>query len=374
MFKNLIIKMRIIQVSPDWFPKVSGYALASYNFSKYLTENGHESMILTCYQKDLDTLGLNVVTVPVLFNLLDMHPFTYNLYPTLKNLQKTHDLIIIHSYMYEMNARIALLRKLGKIKIPVVLFFCGGLDPNMEPHVGCAVRLFKKVYDRIWGKFCFEYVDHIITVSKPDGELIRNKYNVPQGKITYINNGTHIDQFYRKEHEKKRVIFIGRLVKWKGIEFFPRIMKVIPEDVEFLIVGDGPLENKIMELSRKYKNIKHVGDVPHSRIPELLSISDVLILPTFTEASPNAIIEASATGIPSISFSVGDVPNLLPSENGFAIKPYDIGEFCSKLSLLLENDELREEMGKNARRFAEEKLDYNIVAERVMKVLESLLV
>ena len=363
--------MRVIQVSPDWFPKVSGYALASYNFSKYLMENGHESTILTCDQKELDTKGLNVVTVPVLFNLLDMHPFTYNLYPTLKNLQKTHDVIIIHSYMYEMNARIALLRKLRKVKIPMVLFFRGGLDPSMKPHVGQSVRLFKKIYDRIWGKFCFEYSDHIITVSKPDGNLIQKKYNVPSEKITYINNGTHIDQFYRTEHEKKRVVFIGRLVKWKGIEFFPNILDSISKDVEFLVVGGGPLENTIINLSKKYKNIKYLGDVPHSKIPELLAISDVLILPTFTEASPNAIIEASAAGVPSVSFSVGDVPNLLPSENGFAIKPYDIDEFCDRLHLLIEDDAIREQMGRNARKFAEKNLDYNIVAERVMNVLES---
>ena len=367
-----LVEMRIIQVSPDWFPKVSGYALASRNFSKYLTENGHESTILTCDQKDLDTKGLNVVTVPVLFNLLGMHPFTYNLYPTLKNLQKTHDLIIIHSYMYEMNARIALLRKIGKIEIPVVLFFRGGLDPNMKPHVGRGVRLFKKIYDRIWGKFCFEYSDHIITVSKPDGHLIEKTYNVAPEKITYINNGTHVDQFYRKKHEKKKVIFIGRLVKWKGIEFFPNILDSISEDVEFLVVGGGPMEGTIIKLSKKYKNIKYLGDVPHSRIPELLSTSDVLILPTFTEASPNAIIEASAAGIPSVSFSVGDVPNLLPSENGFAIKPYDINEFCNRLNLLIEDDALREKMGRNARKFAESNLDYNIVAERVMNVLRLL--
>lgn len=364
-----LVEMRIIQVSPDWFPKVSGYALASRNFSKYLTENGHESTILTCDQKDLDAKDLNVVTVPVLFNLLGMHPFTYNLYPTLKNLQKTHDLIIIHSYMYEMNARIALLRKIGKIKIPVVLFFRGGLDPNMKPYVGRSVRLFKKIYDRIWGKFCFEYSDHIITVSEPDGHLIEKTYNVAPEKITYINNGTHVDQFYHKKHEKKRVIFIGRLVKWKGIEFFPKILDSISKDVEFLVVGGGPMEDTILKLSKKYKNIKYLGDVPHSRIPELLAISDVLILPTFTEASPNAIIEASAAGVPSVSFSVGDVPNLLPSETGFAIKPYDIGEFCDRLHLLIEDDAIREQMGRNARKFAEKNLDYNIVAERVMNVL-----
>jgi glycosyltransferase involved in cell wall biosynthesis len=364
-------KMRIIQVSPDWYPRVSGYALASRNFSKYLAENGHDSTILTCYQNDLDTQGLNVVTVPVLFNLLNMQPLTYKLSPTIKNLQETHDLIIIHSYMYEMNARIALLRKLGKINIPVVLFFRGGLDPNMKPHVGRSVRLFKSIYDRIWGKFCFEYSDHIITVSEPDGHLIKKTYNVASEKITYINNGTHVDKFYRKVHEKKRIIFIGRLVKWKGIEFFPKILDSIPEDIEFLVVGGGPLEDEIINLSKKYKNIKYFGDVPHSKIPELLSISDVLILPTFTEASPNVVIEASAVGIPSVAFSVGDVPNLLPRENGFAIKPYDINEFCNSINHLLNDDALREEMGRNARKFAERNLDYNVVAGRIMNVLES---
>jgi glycosyltransferase involved in cell wall biosynthesis len=365
-------KMRILHVSPDWFPKVAGCAVASYNIAKHLTERGHGNTILTCERGDLDKKGMNVSTVPTILNIGGMQPIAYGLAPAIMRLQKSHDVIVIHSYMYEMNARIALMRKMGLIGKPVVLYFHGGLDPGMEPYLGLPLKIAKRVYDQVWGRICFKCSDHVITLSQPDGELIKKFFDLPGDKVTYINNGTEVKRFGRRKKDgKKRVIFVGRLVKWKGIDFFPRIMESIPSDVEFLIVGGGHLEPEILELSEKYQNIRYTGDVPYAEIPELLGSSDLLILPSHTEAAPNTIIEASATVIPSIAFAVGDIPNILPEGNGYSIKPFDIEDFCRKMELLLEDDALRESMGEKARKYAEQRLDYAIIAKKVAETLEA---
>ena len=365
--------MRILQITPCWHPTICGFVPQIYNISKNLIDTGHDVQVLVPNTRNLDEMGLKFHTLPKIVDIFGMNPIVYGLKTTFKKIENDFDVILIHSYIYEMNSRVALYRKLGILKIPVVLYFRGGLDPAMNQHIGWKVRLFKKIYNPTFGNICFRYSDHIISVSKQDINLISKQFNINPNKISYIPNGVDTKLFYRKEHKGLKVIFIGRLVKWKGICFFEDIIKSLPKTVDFLIVGDGPLQDIIKSLSIKYKNVKWMGSMPHNKVIELLSISDIFVLPTFTEASPNSCLEASAAGIPSIVFSVGDIPNTLPDNCGFKIKPYDIIDFCDKLICLIENESLREEMGKNARKFVEENFDYKKISNELILTLNKVI-
>lgn len=267
-----------------------------------------------------------------------------------------------------MNSRIALYRKLGMIDIPVVLYFHGGLDPRANSFIDYKIRLSKMLYDQTFGRFCFKYSDNIISVSKYDIGLIKEKYNVINN-IHYIPVGVNVKKFNKSDHQDLRVIFIGRLVKWKGIQFFEDIIKSLPNWIEFSIVGDGPLQNYIEHLTLKYKNVKWYGALPHNQVIKLLSYSDIFVLPSFIEASPLSCIEASASGVPSIAFSVGDISSILPDDCGFKISPYNINDFCNKIIYLLENKAKRKEMGNNARKFVTENLDYDKICSQLELLL-----
>lgn len=365
--------MRILQVSPCWYPSICGFVPQIYNISKNLIDAGHDVQILVPNTRKLDKKGLKFHTLPKIVDILGMNPIVYRLKSSLKKLQDDFDVILIHSYIYEMNSRVALYRKLGILKIPVVLYVRGGLDPAMNPYIGWKVRLFKEIYDPTFGNVCFKYSDHIISVSKQDIDLISKRFNINPNKISYIPNGVDTKLFGRKEHEGFKVIFIGRLVKWKGICFFEDIIKSLPKAVDFLIVGDGPLRDIVKSLSIKYKNVKWMGNTPHNKVIELLSMSDIFVLPTFTEGSPNSCLEASAAGIPSIVFSVGDIPNTLPDNCGFKIKPFNINDFCNKLNCLVDNESLRKDMGKNARKFVEENLNYKKINNELILTLNKVI-
>ena len=365
--------MRILQVTPCWYPSICGFVPQIYNVSKNLIDAGHDVQVLVPNTRNLDEMGLKFHTLPKIVDILGMNPIVYGLKTTLKKIQNDFDVILIHSYIYEMNSRVALYRKLGILKIPVVLYFRGGLDPAMDQYIGWKIQLFKKIYNPTFGKFCFKYSEHIISVSKQDIDLISKQFNINPNKLSYIPNGVDTKAFYRKGHEDLKVIFIGRLVKWKGICFFEDIIKSLPQKVDFLIVGDGPLRDIVKSLSIKYKNVKWMGDIPHNKVIELLSISDIFILPTFTEASPNSCLEASAARVPSVVFSVGDIPNILPDNCGFKIKPFDINDFCDKLIYLIENESLRKDMGRNARKFVEENLDYTKISNELILLLNKVI-
>lgn len=364
--------MRILHVSPCWYPSICGVVPLIHNISKNLINEGHEVGILIPSTPNIEKNGLQFYTVTKVFDILGMNPIVYGLMSKLKELQKDYDVILAHSYIFEMNSRIALYRKLGIIDIPVILYFHGGLDPAMAPHVGSKVRLFKKIYDPIFGKICIRYSDHIISVSKPDIPLIAEKFGISTDKISYIPNGVDVNRVHRKNHEKLRIIFIGRLVKWKGITFFEDIIMSLPQSAEFLIVGNGPMRNIVESLSLKYKNVRWVGNVSHDKVLELLAESDIFVLPSFTEASPFSCLEASATGIPSVVFCVGDIPNILPDNCGFKIKPYDIHNFCDKINYLIENEHVREQMGRNARNYVKNNLGYDNITNQILTTLNKI--
>jgi glycosyltransferase involved in cell wall biosynthesis len=365
--------MRVIQVSPRWFPDGGGVALSCLKLSEYFNELGYANVIIVPQKENITNIMSNVIQVPVLFDILDLNPITVNLLGLIDELQENFDVIILHSYIFEMNARIALMRKAGKIKIPVVLYFHGGLDISMYKYLDLHYKIFKWIYDNSFGRICFKCVDHIISVSEMDINAISTIFDINADKITYINNGVNLESYYKVSDEIKRVVFIGRLVKWKGVPFFRKIIESLPSDVELLIVGSGSLENEVIDLCVNNKNIKFLGQIPFARIPDVLAISDILILPALTEASPFVIMEAMAAGVPCISFSVGNIPNLIENGTGYLIQPYDINDFCSKLVFLLENDQLREAMGNSAKEFAQKNFSHKVASEKAINLLKDII-
>jgi glycosyltransferase involved in cell wall biosynthesis len=213
----------------------------------------------------------------------------------------------------------------------------------------------------------------LISNSKPTLDVIKTKYDINEKKLEYIPNSINVSEHKQSALKNKRVLFSGRLIENKGIKFFKEIANIIPEDWKFTVVGDGPLEEEVKSLSKKHHNIEIMGKLPKSEVAKLMTKSDVLALPTFAEGSPRVVLEAAASGVPSVVFDVGDVPTILDNDkNGFIIKKYDINEFTQKLSLLINDSKLRKTKGANARKYAEKNLDWKVAYKRMINSLSNI--
>ncbi|MGV8163175.1 MAG: glycosyltransferase family 4 protein [Candidatus Nanoarchaeia archaeon] len=360
--------MKILLICPDWFPNISGFGISCYEFAK-LAEKNHEITIITPFQKQLDKKGLNVVTVPQIFNIAGRNPLVLGLLRKIR--KENYDVILLYSYMFEMNARVAIWRRLGIIKTPTILMYRGSLEPDVLKHLSPCMRVAKKTYDSTYGKLVFKYSDFTISNSKPTLEIIHKKYHIPYNKMTYISSAINIDEYRKSNLKNKRVLFNGRLIQNKGIKFFKQIIESIPRSWTFTIVGNGPMENEVKALTKKYKNVEHLGKISKPEVNKILKKTDVLILPTFAEGSPRVVLEACAAGVPSVAFDVGDVSTVLNNDkNGFAIPDYNIELFIEKLKLLIENYSLRKKMGVSARLYAEKNLDWNKTHKQMMKTIQ----
>ncbi len=77
---------------------------------------------------------------------------------------------------------------------------------------------------------------------------------------------------------------------------------------------------------------------------------DVFVMPSFTEGTPNSIIEAMANGKPIIASAVGGIPDMIDIESGILVPPGDAAALTEAMLLLAQNPERRARMGKAARK------------------------
>lgn len=122
--------------------------------------------------------------------------------------------------------------------------------------------------------------------------------------------------------------FIGRLSLEKGILNFlaalPKILTKEGDGISVLIGGDGPLRSKVEKYLRQTNlssKVNFVGWISESELPQYLNDLRLLVIPSYTEALPNIMLEAMACGTPILTTAVGAIPDVIKDgETGFIME------------------------------------------------------
>lgn len=166
---------------------------------------------------------------------------------------------------------------------------------------------------------------------------------------------------YRNE-DCCRFLVVGRLVYLKGHEFLLDALMRIPKELDYVcnIVGQGKeLENLKKKCTAAGLDhcVHFVGAVPYTQISEVYASSDVLIMPSFREATGSVLMEAMANGLPVITINKFGGAMILDEETGWL---YDgqsqeayVDNLKEKIILCINSREEVVRRGKNARKHAE---------------------
>lgn len=152
----------------------------------------------------------------------------------------------------------------------------------------------------------------------------------PLSKVIVINNTVKIPNEKSQYNNKKfNVLFLGVLIKRKGVyELIQAInelnKKINLDNVKFFIAGNG-IEEETLKLETKKnkidKYIDFMGWINEEKKKELLKKSQLLVLPSYNEGLPMAILEAISYGIPVVATNVGDVSEAVENgKNGYLIE------------------------------------------------------
>ena len=225
----------------------------------------------------------------------------------------------------------------------------------------------------------------IIAVSKAGKNYLISWHRVKPDKISVVYNGIDahkydsnfdIKEYKRKlnlQHDIPTVGFIGRLVKLKGVNYFLEAAATVVrrgKRVQFVVVGDGPLKERLIKQAKDLRINQHVHFIGFREdIPQILSVIDILVVPSLWEGLPLTILEAMFAGKPIIATRVGGIPEAIEDkQTGILVEPRDCNALSKGVLECLEDPGNRKELGGKAKHRALQYFD----VERMVKEYESI--
>lgn len=201
---------------------------------------------------------------------------------------------------------------------------------------------------------------------------------------TYFIKGSGVDlsQFGGEAHsrsKKVRIIFAGRMVKDKGVLDLIEAAEILrpryEDKVEFVLCGflsTNPFAVSEQELKEKCdgKYINYIGF--REDMPAQFDNADIMCFPSYyREGVPKAVLDASAAGLPIITCdSIGCRDTVIDGFNGFLVEPKSPSQVAEKLEILINDKQLRRDMGRRSRKLAERDYDVRKVVTKHLQIYE----
>jgi glycosyltransferase involved in cell wall biosynthesis len=261
--------------------------------------------------------GIPVTIIPFKSRL---HPLS--LYRLASYLRKRR-VDIVHTHMYRPNVSGTVAARLAGV--PVVVSNVHNMDHWDSKR-------------QVWmDRALSPWRDRVITVSESVRRDYLERVRVAPERVKVVYNGVEVQGFFSnsaKEKIKKEldlspsqkvIACIARLVPQKGHKFLLEGYRYVEEmrrDVILMVVGGGPLREYLGSYSEALglKSVRFLGE--RADIPELLSITDVLVLPSLKEGFSNVVLESMAAAVPVIITDVGGGREIIDNEvNGFVVRP-----------------------------------------------------
>jgi len=241
----------------------------------------------------------------------------------------------------------------------------------------------KSLFAKLVIRLCIKWADYCLAVSGDELDDLKHlgarrrhvvhhsidtdTYSPRIGTATTENLVLTISHLNKENVERKRI--------WTVLKAIPYVLAEFP-DVKFVIVGR--CMNAYQELKEFIKateiddNVEFPGLVSQEEKLDYLHRAALYVQPTKHEAFGVAIAEAMSCGLPVISSKVGAVPEVL-GDCGLYADPDDPKDLADKIVLLLQDENLRRELGNRARERVLQNFTYQKRKQEIQKILDEVL-
>ncbi|MCF6152005.1 MAG: glycosyltransferase family 1 protein [Candidatus Kuenenia stuttgartiensis] len=214
--------------------------------------------------------------------------------------------------------------------------------------------------------YTLKNIDYLIAGNQEGAKIFKKKgykwpikvipqYGVDTNKYKALENAKSL----KKALELPGFVvgYVGRLWKPKGIGTLLKAISQIDRKFTLLLLGSGPDRNEYLELAKSLgidHKIRMVSSVKASDVVKYLNCIDILVLPSETtpewkEQFGRVLIEAMACEIPVIGSSSGEIPNVI-GDTGLIFEEGNEKDLAGKISILMDNSELRQKLGEAGRK------------------------
>ncbi len=381
--------MRIGIFTDTYPPYINGVSTSIKMLENALKKKGHKVFIVTVNPDDMSYHFENdgkIIRIPGIPTGIYDYRLTAAYPIRAVNKIKEWNLDIIHSHTEFGIGTFA--RVIGKqLGIPVVHTY----HTMYEDYVHYITKGYfdgasKKIVEYLTRFYCDKTIEELIVPTKKTYDLFKEKYKYDRN-VHIIPTGIEIERFYEEKINREKVnklkeelgikdgvviLYLGRVASEKSIDFLinnhSQVIKKY-KNSKLIIVGDGPDLESYKDLARKNhieKNVIFTGKVPWSEVPYYYALADIFVTASHTETQGLTVIEAMASSLPVLALDDESFKNtVIDGLTGYLFKSKK--DYLDKMFLLVSNEELRKNMGHQAR-VNSEAYSSKYFAERVLSV------
>ena len=366
-------KLKILIINDKGFP-FAGTEILVLNQKRELIGRGHDVRIFSsniAYERehfsDYRFSGLNEKSVIKWINQI----FNLRSYFKLKKILKEFkpDIVHLHNIYYQVSPSVLKCLKNTptimsinsyEMICPMGVVPASSVKCNYKFGKQClkCIGSFKGYYyEKIKQKVYKILLNNIDIFIAPSKNIKKNfkKQDFINSEIITIPNGIVLFK-YNEVKDTKKILYVGRLSKEKGVEYLlkamPLIIKEIPT-VHLDIVGDGDEKHRLEILTKELnleKSVAFIGSISHSEVEKYYKKANIVIV-TSIWPEPFGLIgpEAMSVGRPVIGTKVGGIPEWLEDgKTGYLVEPGDPKQISEKVIKLFKNQKLLKMMGERA--------------------------
>ncbi len=219
------------------------------------------------------------------------------------------------------------------------------------------------------------FSDVVLVLSGEDQEYYKEHLKI-RGRLCQIYNPNTYEEVEVQKPKEKLVFAAGRLTRAKGFDYLLKSWQLLEKDFpewKLCIAGEGEDEAALLHMKQQMnlKTVEFIGNVEN--IEAYYEKAALFVLPSRNEGFGMVLIEAMAYENPVVSFSCKAGPKdiITDGKDGFLVPTGDFKGFASKMRCLMENKELREEMGKKAKE-STKRFQVEGILDKWEELLESL--
>ena len=379
--------MKIAFISPYDFPYPGGVTEHIVGLANGVKKRGHEVHILAAcsgYQgeghPDTTTITQKVTSIAIGGTVarVGLSPWSYCRIKKLLR-QKAFDIIHLHEPLTPGMTWFALMQTYAlPHTVTIGTFHAYHERPNWFYARG---RPF-------FGKF-FSRLDRLIAVSPAARDFA---FQMFPGDYQIIPNGVDLERFGCRgkaragnrgpaADNKLTLLFVGRLDKRKGfLNLLDAFLKIKPKYPYLQLKVVGPFEAKdtqsYLDIAQTHHvtDIEFVGYVSPERLPKIYHSADIFCAPSIGfESLGIVLLEAMAAGLPVVASSIAGYRSVITDgQEGLLVPPQHPESLARALSRLIDDSQLRQEMGRRGRQRANQ-YSWDHIVDRVLKVYQDAL-
>jgi L-malate glycosyltransferase len=268
---------------------------------------------------------------------------------------------VVHAHVYSAALPALLIGRLYRVPVVVTEHYTGfgrGLITGSERRLA---------------RFAFEHADLTAPVSRDLESTLREV--APKARMEVVANVVDTDAFSPPASrapatERPALLNVAALAEKKGHVHLLRALTELP-GAELTIVGDGELRAELeaaaVELGVAGR-VRFLGERPKEEVARLMREADLFVLPSLAENLPVVLIEAMASGLPSVATEVGGVGEMLDDDSGVLVAPGDSAALVAGIRRALGTSFDPEAMAERARA----RYGYSAIADRWTGLYEEL--